>query len=124
MDRLSQWYAVTLLIRYGDNAIRNQYLNTNNNEKRLDILMAGGYPYCQHFQNEREPAIRFQREWIENFAQTKTHNDVCVLNLYENELRYLNNKQIKLGLLHEKNEFRKKAFQIVYDDRKRAGQID
>ena len=119
-----EWYAVTLLIRYGDNAIRNQYLNTNNDDKRLDILMAGGYPYCQYFQNEREPAIRFQNEWIENFAQTKTHNDVCVLNLYENELRYLNNEQIKLGLLHEKNEFRKKAFQIVYDDRKRAGQID
>lgn len=117
-------YAETLLIRYGNNAIRNQYLNTNNNEKRLDILMAGGYPYCQHFQNEREPAIRFQNEWIKNFAQTKTHNDVCVLNLYENELRYLNNEQIKLGLLHEKNEFRKKAFQIVYDDRKRAGQIE
>lgn len=119
-----EWYAVTLLIRYGDNTIRNQYLNTNDNEKRLDILMAGGYPYCQHFQNEREPTIRFQREWIENFAKTKTHNDVCILNLYENELRYLNNEQIKLGLLHERNEFRKKAFQIVYDDRKRAGQID
>lgn len=119
-----EWYAVTLLIRYGDNTIRNQYLNTNDNEKRLDILMAGGYPYCQHFQNEREPAIRFQNEWIKDFAKTKTHNDVCVLNLYENELRYLNNEQIKLGLIHEKNEFRKKAFQIVYDDRKRAGQID
>lgn len=119
-----EWYAVTLLIRYGDNAIRNQYLNTNNDEKWLDILMAGGYPYCQYFQNEREPAIRFQNEWIKEFAKTKTHNDVCVLNLYENELRYLNNEQIKLGLLHERNEFRKKAFQIVYDDRKRAGQID
>lgn len=119
-----EWYAVTLLIRYGDNTIRNQYLNTNNDDKRLDILMAGGYPYCQYFQNEREATIRFQNKWIENFAQTKTHNDVCVLNLYENELRYLNNEQIKLGLLHEKNEFRKKAFQIVYDDRKRAGQID
>ena len=119
-----EWYAVTLLIRYGDNAIRNQYLNTNNDDKRLDILMTGGYPYCQYFQNEREATIRFQNKWIENFAQTKTHNDVCVLNLYENELRYLNNEQIKLGLLHEKNEFRKKAFQIVYDDRKRAGQID
>ena len=119
-----EWYAKTLLIRYGDNTIRNQYLNTNDNEKRLDILMAGGYPYCQHFQNEREPAIRFQNEWIKEFAKTKTHNDVCVLNLYENELRYLNNEQIKLGLLHERNEFRKKAFQIVYDDRKRAGQID
>lgn len=119
-----EWYAVTLLIRYGDNTIRNQYLNTNNDDKRLDILMAGGYPYCQYFQNEREPAIRFQNEWIKDFAQTKTHNDVCVLNLYENELRYLNNEQIKLGLLREKNEFRKKAFQIVYDDRKRAGQID
>ena len=119
-----EWYAETLLIRYGDNAIRNQYLNTNDNENRLDILMAGGYPYCQHFQNEREPAIRFQNEWIKEFAKTKTHNDVCVLNLYENELRYLNNEQIKLGLMHEKNEFRKKALQIVYDDRKRAGQID
>lgn len=119
-----EWYAVTLLIRYGDNTIRNQYLNANDDEKRLDILMAGGYPYCQYFQNEREPAIRFQNEWIKEFAKTKTHNDVCVLNLYENELRYLNNEQIKLGLLHEKNEFRKKAFQIVYDDRKRAGQID
>ena len=86
--------------------------------------MTGGYPYCQHFQNEREPAIRFQNEWIKEFAKTKTHNDVCVLNLYENELRYLNNEQIKLGLQLEKNEFRKKAFQIVYDDRKRAGQID
>lgn len=117
-------YAETLLIRYGDNAIRNQYLNTNDDEKRLDILMAGGYPYCQHFQNEREPAIRFQNEWIKKFAKTKTHNDVCVLNLYENELRYLNNEQIKLGLMHEKNEFRKKAFQIVYNDRKRAEQID
>lgn len=119
-----EWYAVTLLIRYGDNTIRNQYLNTNDNKKRLDILMAGGYPYCQHFQNEREPAIRFQNEWIKEFAKTKTHNDVCVLNLYENELRYLNNEQIKLGLKLEKNEFRKKAFQIVYDDRKRAEQID
>lgn len=118
-----EWYAVTLLIRYGDNAIRNQYLNTNNDDKRLDILMAGGYPYCQYFQNEQEATIRFQNKWIENFAQTKTHNDVCVLNLYENELRYLNNEQIKLGLLREKNEFRKKAFQIVYDERKRAGQI-
>lgn len=118
------WYAETLLIRYGDNTIRNQYLNTNDDEKWLDILMAGGYPYCQHFQNEREPTIRFQNEWIKEFAKTKTHNDVCVLNLYENELRYLNNEQIKLGLMHEKNEFRKKAFQIVYDDRKRAGQID
>lgn len=117
-------YTETLLIQYGNNAIRNQYLNTNDNEKRLDILMAGGYPYCQHFQNEREPTIRFQREWIENFAKTKTHSDVCILNLYENELRYLNNEQIKLGLLHERNEFRKKAFQIVYDDRKCAGQID
>lgn len=105
-----EWYAETLLIRYGNNAIHNQYLNTNDNEKRLDILMAGGYPYCQQFQNEREPAIRFQRKWIENFAKTKTHNDVCVLNLYENELRYLNNEQIKLGLLHERNEFRKKSF--------------
>lgn len=119
-----EWYAETLLIRYGDNTIRNQYLHTNDDDKRLDILLAGGYPYCQHFQNEREPAIRFQREWIENFAKTKTHNDVCVLNLYENELRYLNNEQIKLGLKLEKNEFRKKAFQIVYDDRKRARQID
>lgn len=119
-----EWYAVTLLIRYGDNATRNKFINTNDDERRLDILMAGGYPYCQHFQNEREPAIRFQREWIKDFAQTKTHNDVCVLNLYENELRYLNNEQIKIGLLREKNEFRKKAFQIVYDDRKRAGQID
>lgn len=119
-----EWYAETLLIRYGDNATRNKFINTNDNEKRLDILMAGGYPYCQHFQNEREPAIRFQNEWIKEFAKTKTHNDVCVLNLYENELRYLNNEQIKLGLLYEKNEFRKKALQIVYDDRKRAGQID
>ena len=119
-----EWYAQTLLIRYGDNAIRNQYINTNDDERRLDILMAGGYPYCQHFQNEREPAIHFQNEWIKEFAKTKAHNDVCVLNLYENELRYLNNEQIKLGLLHERNEFRKKAFQIVYDDRKRAEQID
>lgn len=119
-----EWYAQTLLIQYGDNAIRNQYINTNDDERRLDILMAGGYPYCQYFQNEREQAIRFQNKWIEEFAKTKTHNDVCVLNLYENELRYLNNEQIKLGLLHERNKFRKKAFQIVYDDRKRAGQID
>lgn len=118
------WYAETLLIRYGDNDTRNKLINTNDDAKRLDILMRGGYPYCQYFQNEREPSIRFQNEWIKDFAQTKTHNDVCILNLYENELRYLNNEQIKLGLMREKNEFRKKAFQIVYDDRKRAGQID
>lgn len=129
LSKIDEWtvwlesYAVTLLIRYGDNAIRNQYLNTNNDEKWLDILMAGGYPYCQYFQNERDASIHFQNEWIEKFAKEQTHNDVCVLNLYENELRYLNNKQIKLGLKLEKNEFRKKAFQIVYDDRKRAGQI-
>ena len=121
---LPNWYIEKILVRCGDNAIRNQYLNTNNDNKRLDILMAGGHPYCQYFQNEREPAICFQNEWIKEFAKTKTHNDVCVLNLYENELRYLNNEQIKLGLIHEKNEFRKRAFQIVYDDRKRAGQID
>lgn len=119
-----EWYAQTLLIRYGDNTIRNQYINTNDDDKWLDILMTGGYPYCQYFQNERDASIHFQNEWIKDFAKTKTHNDVCVLNLYENELRYLNNEQIKLGLRLEKNEFRKKAFQIVYDDRKRAGQID
>lgn len=119
-----EWYAVTLLIRYGDNTIRNQYINTNDDDKWLDILMRGGYPYCQYFQNERDTSIHVQNKWIKNFAKTKTHNDVCVLNLYENELCYLNNEQIKLGLKLEKNEFRKKAFQIVYDDRKRAGQID
>ena len=121
---LPNWYIEKILVRCGDNAIRNQYLNTNNDNKRLDILMAGGYPYCQYFRNVQDASIHFQNEWIENFAKTKTHNDVCVLNLYENELRYLNNEQIKLGLIHDKNEFRKKAFQIVYDDRKRAGQID
>mgnify|MGYP000856380153 CR=1 FL=1 len=119
-----EWYAQTLLIRYGDNATRNKFINTNDDTRKLDILNEGGYPYCKHFRNEREATIHFQNEWIENFAQTTTHNDVCVLNLYQNELRYLNNEQIKIGLMREKNEFRKKAFQIVYDDRKRAGQID
>lgn len=118
------WYAETLIIHYGDNTIRNLYINTNDDSRRLDILTQGGYPYCEHFRNDRETTIHFQNEWIEDFAQTTTHNDVCVLNLYQNELRYLNNEQIKLGLMREKNEFRKKAFQIVYDDRKRAGQID
>lgn len=121
---LTSWYIETLLIRCGDNAIRNEFINSNSNHIRCEILGKGGYPYCEYFRNDREADIHFDNEWIENFAQTKTHNDVCVLNLYENELRYLNNEQIKLGLLHEKNKFRKKAFQIVYDDRKRAGQID
>lgn len=121
---LTSWYIETLLIRCGDNAIRNEFINSNSNHIRCEILGKGGYPYCKYFRNDREADIHFNNEWIENFAQTKTHNDVCILNLYENELRYLNNEQIKLGLLREKNEFRKKAFQIVYDDRKRAGQID
>lgn len=120
---LPNWYLETLLIRCGNNAIRNEFVNSNISQRRCEILIKGGYPYCEYFQNDREADIHFENEWIKDFAKTKTHNDVCVLNLYENELRYLNNEQIKLGLLREKNEFRKKAFQIVYDDRKRAGQI-
>jgi hypothetical protein len=106
---LSSWYLESLLIRCGDNAIRNEFINSNSSHTRYEILSNGGYPYCEHFQNDREADIHFDNEWIENFAQTKTHNDVCVLNLYQNELRYLNNEQIKLGLMREKKRISKES---------------